>query len=52
MFKHRDLPNDMVMQALTDANVAAAARGGNLRFSPHFYNTREEIDRAVDALPA
>ncbi len=52
MFKHRELPNDTVMQALTDANVAAAARGGNLRFSPHFYNTREEIDRAVDALPA
>ncbi len=52
MFKHRDLPNDTVMQALTEANVAAADRGGNLRFSPHFYNTREEIDRAVDALPA
>lgn len=50
-FKHRELPNDAVMQALTDANVVAADRGGNLRFSPHFYNTREEIDRAVDALP-
>jgi len=52
MFKHPSLPNDTVMQALTDANVAAADRGGNLRFSPHFYNTREELDRAVDALPA
>ena len=52
MFRHRELPNDAVMQALTDANVAAADRGGNLRLSPHFYNTREEIDRAVDALPA
>ncbi len=52
MFKHPSLPNDTVMQALTDANVAAADRGGNLRFSPHFYNTCEEIDRAVDALPA
>ncbi len=52
MFKHPSLPNDAVMQALADANVAAAARGGNLRFSPHFYNTREEINRAVDALPA
>ena len=51
MFKHRELPNGAVMQALTDANVAAADRGGNLRFSPHFYNTRGEIDRAVDALP-
>jgi len=52
MFKHRLLPNETVMQALTHASVAAADRGGNLRFSPHFYNTREEIDRAVDALPA
>ncbi len=52
MFKHRDLPNAAVMQALSDANVAAAERGGSLRFSPHFYNTTEEIDRAVDALPA
>jgi len=51
MFKHRTLPNETVMQALTDAKVAAADRGGNLRFSPHFYNTREEIDRAVEALP-
>ena len=52
MFKHPSLPNETVMQALINAKVAAADRGGNLRFSPHFYNTREEIDRAVDALPA
>ena len=51
MFKHRELPNEMVMKALTDAHVAAAERGGNLRFSPHFYNTEEEIDRAIEALP-
>ena len=51
MFRHPALPNEAVMQALTDANVAAAERGGNLRFSPHFYNTMEEIDRAVAALP-
>ncbi len=50
-FKHRSLPNESVMQTLTDAKVVAAVRGGNLRFSPHFYNTTEEIDRAVDALP-
>ncbi len=51
LFKHPSLPNDSVMQALADAQVVAAVRGGNLRFSPHFYNTTEEIDRAVDALP-
>ena len=52
MFQHRALPNESVLQALADAKVAAAVRGGSLRFSPHFYNTGEEIDRAVDALPA
>ena len=50
-FRHRTLPNDTVLQALTDAQVIAAVRGGNLRFSPHFYNTPEEIDQAVEALP-
>ena len=50
-FRHRSLPNESVLQTLADAGVVAAVRGGNLRFSPHFYNTTEEIDRAVDALP-
>ena len=50
-FRHRSLPNASVLQTLADAKVVAAVRGGNLRFSPHFYNTTEEIDRAVDALP-
>ncbi len=50
-FKHPLLPNESVLQTLTDAKVVGAIRGGNLRFSPHFYNTMEEIDQAVDALP-
>ncbi|MBV9849425.1 MAG: aminotransferase class V-fold PLP-dependent enzyme [Armatimonadetes bacterium] len=51
MFRHPILDNDPVLQALEAAGVAAAVRGGKLRFSPHFYNTEEEIDRAVAALP-
>jgi selenocysteine lyase/cysteine desulfurase len=50
-FRHRTLPNESVLQTLADAGVVAAVRGGNLRFSPHFYNTMDEIDQAVDALP-
>ena len=50
-FRHRSLPNKRVLKTLEDANVVAAVRGGNLRFSPHFYNTTEEIDRAVETLP-
>ena len=51
MFQHPTHANEAVLQALKEAGVTAAARGGRLRFSPHFYNTTEEIDRAVAALP-
>ena len=51
MFQHATHPNETVLQALADASVTAAVRGGKLRFSPHFYNTFEEIDQAVAALP-
>ena len=52
MFQHPTHSNEEVLQALTESGVTAAVRGGKLRFSPHFYNTHEEIVRAVDALPA
>jgi len=52
MFQHPTHSNEAVLQALTDAGVTAAVRGGKLRFSPHFYNTHEEIAQAVAALPA
>jgi selenocysteine lyase/cysteine desulfurase len=32
-------------------NVITAARANRLRISPHFYNTREEVDLLIDALP-
>ena len=39
-------------RALAEAGVRCAARGGNIRLSPHVYNTTEQIDRAVAALAA
>ena len=51
MFRHPSHANEDVLKALTDAGVTAAVRGGRMRFAPHFYNTTEEIDRAVEALP-
>lgn len=32
-------------------NIIAAPRGGRLRIAPHVYNTREEIDELLRALP-
>jgi selenocysteine lyase/cysteine desulfurase len=31
-------------------NVGCAVMGSNIRFSPHFYNTLEDIDKAVYAV--
>jgi selenocysteine lyase/cysteine desulfurase len=36
---------------LKDRNIITAPRGGHLRISPHLYNTLEEIDALVQALP-
>lgn len=36
---------------LKNQNIITAPRGDRLRISPHFYNTVEEIDALVEALP-
>lgn len=44
--------NADIHAALRKQNIEIAYRRGNLRFSPHVYNTADDIDRALDALPA
>jgi selenocysteine lyase/cysteine desulfurase len=36
---------------LNDRRIITTPRLGRLRISPHFYNTREEIDQLIEALP-
>jgi cysteine desulfurase / selenocysteine lyase len=36
---------------LLEKNIVTAPRANRLRISPHFYNTREEIDILIKALP-
>jgi selenocysteine lyase/cysteine desulfurase len=36
--------------SLTQLGVRCAARGGNIRLSPHVYNTEDDVDRAAEAL--
>lgn len=38
-------------QTLRSGGVIASLRGGYLRLSPHFYNTVDELDRALRLLP-
>jgi cysteine desulfurase / selenocysteine lyase len=52
LFRHPTVPNEAVMEALSAAKIVVVARGGKVRFAPHFYNTHEDIDRAIGALPA
>ncbi len=47
IFKHRTIANNLLYKHLQENGVVCALRGGGLRFSPHFYNTFEEIDRAL-----
>jgi selenocysteine lyase/cysteine desulfurase len=48
IFKHRMLANEVLYKYLQENGVVCALRGGGIRFSPHFYNTLEEIDRALE----
>lgn len=43
-------PKDLY-RILLSKNIVTAPRVGRLRFSPHFYNTREEVDAIINALP-
>jgi cysteine desulfurase / selenocysteine lyase len=43
-------PMDLYVH-LKNKNIITAPRGDRLRISPHFYNTLEEIDELVKALP-
>ena len=42
--------NAGLFERLTSAGVDVAMRNGNLRVSPHLYNTEADIDRALDVL--
>ena len=46
----RHSPGDLY-RLLRSKNIITAPRMNRLRISPHFYNTSEEIDSLVDALP-
>jgi selenocysteine lyase/cysteine desulfurase len=50
---HRDQERNLEAHSrLAAAGVDASFRRGSLRFSPHFYNTGDDIDRALEVLLA
>jgi cysteine desulfurase/selenocysteine lyase len=48
---HREHTPKQLYKLLHAKNIMTAPRVGRLRISPHFYNTQEEIDALLDALP-
>jgi len=50
--RHEKYSAQQLYHLLNDCRIITTPRLGRLRVSPHFYNTREEIDRLVEALPA
>jgi cysteine desulfurase / selenocysteine lyase len=49
---HRDYMPKQLYKLLHAKRIMTAPRVGRLRISPHFYNTCEEIDALIEALPA
>lgn len=49
-FQKDGLDNLKLYQYLQDNNVICACRGGGIRFSPHFYTSKQVMDRALKVL--
>ena len=46
-FRHKSCPPSSLFAHLRQQNIMCAERGGGIRYSPHFYNTDEELKKAV-----
>ncbi|MBS4015341.1 MAG: aminotransferase class V-fold PLP-dependent enzyme [Candidatus Latescibacteria bacterium] len=49
-FKRKDKDSAELYQKLKENNIVCSLRNGYLRISPHFYNTKAEIDQLVSFL--
>ncbi len=47
-FRHRRHLSETLYQKLRAERVVCAIRGGAIRFSPHFYTPRNQLDRALE----
>jgi len=50
VFKHHSIANEVLYQHLQANGVVCALRGGGIRFSPHFYNSQQEIAKAFELI--
>jgi selenocysteine lyase/cysteine desulfurase len=45
-------PDDLVKRMRAEHKTELAARWGRLRFSPHFYNSMDQVERLLDVMPS
>lgn len=50
LFKHTVIDNNQLYKHLQKNNVVCALRGGGIRFSPHFYHPKKELDQAISII--
>lgn len=51
-FRHPACPSDKLFARLEAADVVVSLRGDAIRVAPHFYNTWEDIEQLLAALPS
>ncbi len=49
-FRHQRISSETLYNELMAQNVICAMRHGNVRFSPHYYTSKEVIDGAIEIL--
>lgn len=47
-FRHQRVETSALFHQLLERGIACAERGGGVRFSPHFYTERDQLERAVE----
>jgi len=50
LFKHTTIANQQLYKHLQNKGVVCALRGGGIRFSPHFYHSQDELDKALEII--
>lgn len=50
VFKHTNIENAELYKHLQAHHVICALRGGGIRFSPHFYHQKSELDQAIQII--
>lgn len=49
-FESKEMPTETLYQGLRQKGVLCAVRGGGIRFSPHFYTPRTQLEQTISHL--